>query len=114
MGVFLSRWSSSESLAAHCDSTLGVFLFFRQKTAYDMRISGWSSDAGSSDLPLAPGIALPAREILRRRRIVGGEKRVEAARPDVDEHGLHGADQFAHVRDPARLDRKSTRLNSSH
>src|SRR3546814_19838509 len=26
--------------------------FFRQKTAYEMRISGWSSDVGSSDLPL--------------------------------------------------------------
>src|SRR3546814_2375521 len=55
------------------------------------------------DDPVAPGIALPAREILRRRIIVGGEKRVEAARPDVDEHGLHGADQFAHVRGPARF-----------
>src|SRR3546814_3023607 len=29
------------------------FLFFRQKTAYEMRISDWSSDVCSSDL-LAP------------------------------------------------------------
>src|SRR3546814_19868455 len=28
-----------------------VFLFFKQKTAYEMRISDWSSDVCSSDLP---------------------------------------------------------------
>src|SRR3546814_7809435 len=27
------------------------FFFFKQKTAYDMRISDWSSDVCSSDLP---------------------------------------------------------------
>src|SRR3546814_7119184 len=27
-----------------------LFLFFKQKTAYDMRISDWSSDVCSSDL----------------------------------------------------------------
>src|SRR3546814_4216763 len=30
---------------------LYVFFFFKQKTAYDMRISDWSSDVCSSDLP---------------------------------------------------------------
>src|SRR3546814_1046934 len=29
---------------------LCVFLFFKQKTAYEMRISDWSSDVCSSDL----------------------------------------------------------------
>src|SRR3546814_1830569 len=28
----------------------GVFFFFKQKTAYEMRISDWSSDVCSSDL----------------------------------------------------------------
>src|SRR3546814_10682649 len=28
-----------------------VLLFFKQKTAYEMRISDWSSDVCSSDLP---------------------------------------------------------------
>src|SRR3546814_6480983 len=28
-----------------------LFFFFKQKTAYDMRISDWSSDVCSSDLP---------------------------------------------------------------
>src|SRR3546814_18973647 len=32
------------------DYTCSVFFFFKQKTAYDMRISDWSSDVCSSDL----------------------------------------------------------------
>src|SRR3546814_10544969 len=32
-----------------------VFFFFKQKTAYEMRISDWSSDVCSSDLLPAPG-----------------------------------------------------------
>src|SRR3546814_6919519 len=38
-----------------------VFFFFKQKTAYDMRISDWSSDVCSSDLglPLSPDSAAP-------------------------------------------------------
>src|SRR3546814_9763189 len=33
------------------------FFFFKQKTAYEMRISDWSSDVCSSDLLLATGNA---------------------------------------------------------
>src|SRR3546814_4946958 len=34
------------------DTRCGVFVFFfKQKTAYEMRISDWSSDVCSSDLP---------------------------------------------------------------
>src|SRR3546814_853897 len=32
---------------------VGLFFFFKQKTAYEMRISDWSSDVCSSDLKLA-------------------------------------------------------------
>src|SRR3546814_2407912 len=32
--------------------TIFVFFFFKQKTAYEMRISDWSSDVCSSDLPI--------------------------------------------------------------
>src|SRR3546814_19341302 len=32
-----------------------LFLFFKQKTAYEMRISDWSSDVCSSDLDLKVG-----------------------------------------------------------
>src|SRR3546814_19537341 len=31
----------------------GINFFFKQKTAYEMRISDWSSDVCSSDLPVA-------------------------------------------------------------
>src|SRR3546814_4673167 len=43
-------------------------LFVKQKTAYEMRISDWSSDVCSSDLLSPPTIE--ARD--RRRRIVPG------------------------------------------
>src|SRR3546814_9798648 len=33
-----------------------VFFFFKQKTAYEMRISDWSSDVCSSDLSLISSI----------------------------------------------------------
>src|SRR3546814_17874468 len=35
----------------------GIFLFFKQKTAYEMRISDWSSDVCSSDLFREFGLA---------------------------------------------------------
>src|SRR3546814_7608248 len=34
-----------------CCFECGCFVFFKQKTAYEMRISDWSSDVCSSDLP---------------------------------------------------------------
>src|SRR3546814_16143282 len=36
-------------------SCRGVIFFCKQKTAYDLRISDWSSDVCSSDLPVALG-----------------------------------------------------------
>src|SRR3546814_3552698 len=38
----------------YCCYLLCLFFFFKQKTAYEMRISDWSSDVCSSDLTL-PG-----------------------------------------------------------
>src|SRR3546814_2983339 len=39
-----------------------VFFFFKQKTAYEMRISDWSSDVCSSDLSRSrPSPAAPAK-----------------------------------------------------
>src|SRR3546814_2876878 len=37
-----------------------VFFFFKQKTAYEMRISDWSSDVCSSDLAAGCGAAIAA------------------------------------------------------
>src|SRR3546814_7762345 len=42
-----------------------VFFFFKQKTAYEMRISDWSSDVCSSDL--RHGAELASRRRWRRR-----------------------------------------------
>src|SRR3546814_19318634 len=42
-------------------SFLFLFFFFKQKTAYEMRISDWSSDVCSSDLSPALFMALGAR-----------------------------------------------------
>src|SRR3546814_19282752 len=36
---------------------LYLFFFFKQKTAYEMRISDWSSDVCSSDLSAAPTLS---------------------------------------------------------
>src|SRR3546814_9690009 len=36
-----------------------MFFFFKQKTAYGMRISDWSSDVGSSDLHASKGLEFP-------------------------------------------------------
>src|SRR3546814_5789068 len=57
--------------------------FFKQKTAYEMRISDWSSDVCSSDLARGAGSRslgrrpVPAR-VVRQRRAAGfdGERRV--------------------------------------
>src|SRR3546814_1281302 len=38
-----------------CMVGLVTFFFFKQKTAYEMRISDWSSDVCSSDLFRSPG-----------------------------------------------------------
>src|SRR3546814_7015394 len=43
-----------------------LFFFFKQKTAYEMRISDWSSDVCSSDLPASHIV-----EIQRHLRVVG-------------------------------------------
>src|SRR3546814_5849480 len=37
-----------------------VFFFFKQKTAYEMRISDWSSDVCSSDLTISFGAGVAA------------------------------------------------------
>src|SRR3546814_14103058 len=43
----------------------GICFFFKQKTAYEMRISDWSSDVCSSDLPCRPPFARRRREFDR-------------------------------------------------
>src|SRR3546814_10838182 len=57
-----------------------VFLFFvKQKTAFDMRISDWSSDVCSSDLALADDS--PVCGDRRGGRVAGRTAYLPAARP---------------------------------
>src|SRR3546814_3342880 len=44
-----------------CHLIFDMFFFFKQKTAYEMRISDWSSDVCSSDLPTPGGLELVGR-----------------------------------------------------
>src|SRR3546814_2898190 len=61
-------------------SMLVCFFFFKQKTAYEMRISDWSSDVCSSDLDQDPAHQhLVARE---RAGLVGTDDRGRAERFD--------------------------------
>src|SRR3546814_7638804 len=112
-----------------------VFFFFKQKTAYEMRISDWSSDVRSSDLQAAPDrdqlaqqgeVVDLIRQFARGKQAlpVGGEagevghaaQRLQrlvgleiGAQGDGRDHGL----AVEQVED-SFVDRKSTRLNSSH
>src|SRR3546814_12766862 len=63
---------------------LVIFFFFKQKTAYEMRISDWSSDVCSSDLPVVDGLGPAAGDQRGPRRAGRG---LPAARPR--QHGDH-------------------------
>src|SRR3546814_8645094 len=68
-------YESYYSLIYFSYSLLCFFFFFKQKTAYEMRISDWSSDVCSSDLEvfrrLADEILHPRRWLLFQRRRLG-------------------------------------------
>src|SRR3546814_18918580 len=49
-----------------------LFFFFKQKTAYEMRISDWSSDVCSSDLGQAKGTESHGKDRIHRHRHHGG------------------------------------------
>src|SRR3546814_3673923 len=66
-----------------------LFFFFKQKTAYEMRISDWSSDVCSSDLMNRPPVSISALATPPIR------KRETAIRPSapVDANSYHGSAQ---------------------
>src|SRR3546814_5721354 len=111
-------------------STISCF-FVKHKTAYEMRISDWSSDVCSSDLEVGGNLRYAAageahgddaalgRDTAQRPVEDVAPDRVEdhvgAAAVGQAEHGIaeiRGCVVDAMVR--AVRDRKSTRLNSSH
>src|SRR3546814_8885103 len=91
-----------------------LFFFFKQKTAYEMRISDWSSDVCSSDLDRKTGAIQLAGNRYWAPELV--ELAGQAVTIRFDPEQLHAP---IHVYDRAgrflvTADRKSTRLNSSH
>src|SRR3546814_3470721 len=94
-----------------------VFFFFKQKTAYEMRISDWSSDVCSSDLvPVFPHADQPEPADLVGRRPARAGARASAARrraaplssdPSSHGFGLRRADREAGAGATRLPDRKS-------
>src|SRR3546814_7110027 len=60
-----------------------MIFFFKQKTAYDVRISDWSSDVCSSDLRV-DRLRPPANASNRRWPAVPVSRRREASKPDTN------------------------------
>src|SRR3546814_6534968 len=109
------------------------FFFFKQKTAYEMRIRDWSSDVCSSDLRDDHAQLQPRDRLDRLRHLRPSLLRAPHPRGRPQRHrgraGIRrarGCDRVARRADaaealrtaagrsrPRHLDRKSTRLNSS-
>src|SRR3546814_19819522 len=63
-----------------------LLFFFKQKTAYEMRISDWSSDVCSSDLARRRCRLRSGRAGRRPWRLVDGQ--ADLAAPDIHRHAL--------------------------
>src|SRR3546814_4858418 len=110
------------------------FFFFKQKTAYEMRISDWSSDVCSSDLAALenPDEAGADAALFLHAMAARQTPAIDLASTDwtAEQHALTHLELFAFTATlgnafpeatPTRTtfsmprgDRKSTRLNSSH
>src|SRR3546814_10532000 len=68
-----------------CGFLVCSFFFFKQKTAYEMRISDWSSDVCSSDL--VEGLDHPEHRgiVFRRRRLHCRDPLVEPGIVDFEQ-----------------------------
>src|SRR3546814_8450664 len=86
-----------------------MFFFFKQKTAYEMRISDWSSDVCSSDLAhrreqpgagvVQPAQRLPVRQPGADQRLAGHRVLLELlhARPPPAQHTQNGRSEERRV-----------------
>src|SRR3546814_6283801 len=108
-----------------------IFFFFKQKTAYEMRISDWSSDVCSSDLWFANAAYSERRNA--RRQADDEAERADRLEEAVATRTAELSDAYERLKketaeraaaeenlrqmqkmDAVGQDRKSTRLNSSH
>src|SRR3546814_1353008 len=98
-----------------------VVFFFKQKTAYEMRNSDWSSDVCSSDLLDVKGVSHvfnfdapwhPDDYVHRIGRTgrAGAQGRAFTLVTPSDEEAVDNIQKLTGY----QIDRKSTRLNSSH
>src|SRR3546814_3394602 len=103
------------------------FFFFKQKTAYEMRISDWSSDVCSSDLQPGDGFVSSntlAELIEKDAPVCSLAWLIEHGAKPTARHLLRAVTRAnlpamrllveCGCPRPAPSDRKSTRLNSSH
>src|SRR3546814_2611248 len=70
-------------------SVCDMCFFVKQKTAYEMRISDWSSDVCSSDLTSLDGLgAGEERQEAGGERALGEQRAEEIRQPQGDEEGI--------------------------
>src|SRR3546814_13009886 len=84
------------------------FFIFKQKTAYEMRISDWSSDVCSSDL--APRAAVLGPGARPRQHRGGTAQRDTPAHPHTRRHGRRGLTPYAFAAPLTPLDQHLARL----
>src|SRR3546814_9367682 len=93
-------------------------VFFKQKTAYELRISDWSSDVCSSDLMIVKTSTRctgASRKIACSKTADCAYNSLEARSPSNLSCGTFLQQFSRSIRNcAASEDRKSTRLNSSH
>src|SRR3546814_1311830 len=96
-------------------SVVVVFFFFKQKTAYEMRISDWSSDVCSSDLiagryhdlAACGGAVDGSGDLVAQHRILGPRCRPQQLGDRGVEHPHARIDRRAFVERAEAVDRKS-------
>src|SRR3546814_1305715 len=85
---------------------LVILFFFKQKTAYEMRISDWSSDVCSSDLAhgvLAQGLSV---ECLRQDEVSKYQEREQAPDPPQSPPEGNACSQYGHRQSGCRSEER--------
>src|SRR3546814_5595411 len=86
--------------------------FFKQKTAYELRISDWSSDVCSSDLPQHAATRRPARGRARHGRPQGHEEET-LGKPWPARLAIPGAARSPHEETQAQSLREASRTDAA-